>query len=162
MSKKYSAPPIMVIDAKKKYSATFKTDQGNFVIELFADKAPMTVNNFVFLARAGWFDDITFHVVKPRAPSDCWEYRGPGDFIPFVQTGDPSGTAPVMFRHLFRLAAASHVGVDTRKVATVALLGVVPHKNRLPERNPIGDSMGGAEMPSRPKIPRCGPLAAPL
>ncbi|MGQ0602245.1 MAG: peptidylprolyl isomerase [Anaerolineales bacterium] len=67
----------MVIDAKKKYSATFKTDQGNFVIELFADKAPVTVNNFVFLAREGFYDGVTFHrVIK--------------GFM--AQGGDPTGT----------------------------------------------------------------------
>ena len=77
MSKKYSAPPAMAIDAKKKYSAIFKTDQGDFTIELFADKAPVTVNNFVFLAREGFYDGVTFHrVIK--------------GFM--AQGGDPTGT----------------------------------------------------------------------
>ena len=53
----------MVIDPKKKYTATFKTEKGDFVVELFADKAPKTVNNFVFLARDGFYDDTTFHRV---------------------------------------------------------------------------------------------------
>ena len=53
----------MVIDPKKKYTATFKTEAGDFVIELFADKAPKTVNNFVFLARDGFYDGVTFHRV---------------------------------------------------------------------------------------------------
>ncbi len=77
MSKQYSAPPALVIDPKKKYSATFKTEKGDFVIELFADKAPLTVNNFVFLAREGFYDGVTFHrVIK--------------GFM--AQGGDPSGT----------------------------------------------------------------------
>lgn len=77
MAKQYSAPPAMVIDSKKKYQATFKTEKGDFVIELYADKAPKTVNNFVFLARDGFYDNTTFHrVIK--------------NFM--AQGGDPTGT----------------------------------------------------------------------
>ena len=51
-TKQYAAPPPMTIDVTKKYFATFKMAKGGeFVVELFADKAPVTVNNFVFLAR---------------------------------------------------------------------------------------------------------------
>jgi len=77
MAKKYSAPPAMTIDPKKKYTATFKTEKGNFVVELFADKAPQTVNNFVFLARDKFYDGVTFHRVIR-------------DFM--AQGGDPTGT----------------------------------------------------------------------
>jgi cyclophilin family peptidyl-prolyl cis-trans isomerase len=67
----------MVIDPKKKYKARFKTSKGDIVVELFADKAPKTVNNFVFLARDGFYDNTTFHrVIKPF----------------MVQGGDPTGT----------------------------------------------------------------------
>jgi cyclophilin family peptidyl-prolyl cis-trans isomerase len=67
----------MVIDPKKKYSATFKTEKGDFVIELFADKVPNTVNNFVFLSREKFYDGVTFHrVIK--------------GFM--AQGGDPTGT----------------------------------------------------------------------
>ena len=77
MAKSYLKPPDMVIDPKKKYTATFKLDKGDIVIELFADKAPKTVNNFVFLARDGFYDGVTFHRVIP-------------DFM--AQGGDPTGT----------------------------------------------------------------------
>lgn len=63
MAKKYASPPLMVIDPKKKYTATLVTPNGDIVIELFADKAPKTVNNFVFLAREGFYDGVTFHRV---------------------------------------------------------------------------------------------------
>lgn len=63
MAKQYSNPPLMVIDPKRKYSATFKTEAGDFVIELYADKVPNTVNNFVFLARDGFYNGVTFHRV---------------------------------------------------------------------------------------------------
>ena len=67
----------MVIDPAKKYTANLTTSKGKVVIELYADKVPNTVNNFVFLAREGFYNDTTFHrVIK--------------DFM--VQGGDPTGT----------------------------------------------------------------------
>ncbi len=77
MSKQWNKPPEMVIDPKKKYKAHLDTDKGTMVIELFADKAPKTVNNFVFLAREGFYDGLIFHRVI-------------NDFM--VQGGDPTGT----------------------------------------------------------------------
>lgn len=73
----YSAPPAMQIDPSKTYIATFETAKGDIVVELFADKAPQTVNNFVFLARQGFYDNTTFHRVI-------------SDFM--AQGGDPTGT----------------------------------------------------------------------
>lgn len=76
MAKQYHSPP-MVVDPAKRYVATISTDLGDIVIELFADKAPRTVNNFVFLAREGFYDGVTFHrVIK--------------GFM--AQGGDPTGT----------------------------------------------------------------------
>jgi peptidyl-prolyl cis-trans isomerase B (cyclophilin B) len=61
--KTYSAPPPMTIDTSKQYTATIETEKGNLVLELFASDVPMTVNNFVFLARDGFYDGLTFHRV---------------------------------------------------------------------------------------------------
>jgi len=63
--KTYSAPPPMTIDTSKQYTATIETEKGNLVLELFAGDVPMTVNNFVFLARDGFYDGLTFHRVVP-------------------------------------------------------------------------------------------------
>lgn len=63
MTKQYAAPPALTIDRNKKYTATFRTELGDFVVELYADKTPLTVNNFVFLAREGFYDGVTFHRV---------------------------------------------------------------------------------------------------
>lgn len=77
MPKQWLKAPEMEIDVKKKYTATFKTEKGDIVVRLFADKTPKTVNNFVFLARQGFYDGTIFHrVIK--------------DFM--VQGGDPTGT----------------------------------------------------------------------
>ncbi len=75
--KQWNKPPEMIIDPKKKYTATLSTDKGDIVVDLFADKAPKTVNNFVFLAREGFYDGTIFHRVI-------------NDFM--VQGGDPTGT----------------------------------------------------------------------
>ncbi len=62
--KQYDAPPPMTIDAAKQYFATFKMAKGGeFVVQLYPDKAPITVNSFVFLAREGYFNGVTFHRV---------------------------------------------------------------------------------------------------
>ena len=76
-AKRYNAPPQMAIDPNKRYVATFRTEVGDFQVELFAAQAPKTVNNFVFLAREGFYDGTTFHRVMR-------------DFM--AQGGDPTGT----------------------------------------------------------------------
>jgi peptidyl-prolyl cis-trans isomerase B (cyclophilin B) len=63
MPNKYSAPPAMAIDPNKTYTATMKTSRGEIVLELFAKDAPMTVNNFVFLAKDKFYDGLNFHRV---------------------------------------------------------------------------------------------------
>ena len=75
--KTYSAPPPMIIDTSKEYTATIETEKGNIVLELFASDVPITVNNFVFLAREGFYNGITFHRVIPGF---------------MAQGGDPTGT----------------------------------------------------------------------
>jgi peptidylprolyl isomerase len=63
-SKQWASAPAMTIDKSKQYFATVKMAKGGeFVMQLFPDKAPITVNSFVFLARQGFFDGVTFHRV---------------------------------------------------------------------------------------------------
>ena len=76
--KQYSSPPAMTIDPNKSYTATLELEKGGeIVIDLFAKEAPVTVNNFIFLARDGYYDQVTFHRVI-------------ADFM--AQSGDPTGT----------------------------------------------------------------------
>ena len=77
MAKTYSKAPLMNIDSKKKYRAVLTTDRGDLVLDLFAADAPVTVNNFAFLVREGFYDGTVFHRVI-------------ADFM--VQGGDPTGT----------------------------------------------------------------------
>jgi cyclophilin family peptidyl-prolyl cis-trans isomerase len=76
-AKSWSEPPAMAIDPAKSYEALIKTEKGDVRVKLFADKVPVTVNNFAFLARQGYYDGVTFHRVI-------------AGFM--AQTGDPTGT----------------------------------------------------------------------
>jgi cyclophilin family peptidyl-prolyl cis-trans isomerase len=60
-AKQWNSPPEMVIDPSKRYTATMSTSLGDLVIALDAIAAPKTVNNFVFLAREGYYDGVIFH-----------------------------------------------------------------------------------------------------
>src|SRR5207244_8965009 len=62
-TKQFSAAPAMSIDPSKKYAATIDTSMGAMKADLFASEAPTTVNNFVFLARQGFYEGVTFHRV---------------------------------------------------------------------------------------------------
>jgi len=73
----YKEPFEVVLDLNKKYEATIETEKGNLVLELFASDVPNTVNNFVCLARDGFYDGVTFHRVIPGF---------------MAQGGDPTGS----------------------------------------------------------------------
>jgi peptidyl-prolyl cis-trans isomerase B (cyclophilin B) len=77
MSQQWKTPPEMQIDTNLSYSCTIETAKGPIEIELFAAEAPRTVNNFVFLARQGFYDGVTFHRVI-------------SNFM--IQGGDPTGS----------------------------------------------------------------------
>ena len=75
--RQYVTCPLITIDESKRYIATLETSKGDIVVELFADLAPLAVNNFIFLARDGFYNNVTFHRVLPNF---------------MAQAGDPSGT----------------------------------------------------------------------
>ncbi|OAB45783.1 peptidylprolyl isomerase [Paenibacillus antarcticus] len=76
-TKSWDNPPAMEIDSTKSYEAEVTTNKGTFTIELYAKDAPKTVNNFVFLAKQGFYDDVIFHRIIESF---------------MIQTGDPQGT----------------------------------------------------------------------
>ena len=75
--KQWSVPPTQVIDSAAPYTAVINTSAGPITVELLAQEAPRTVNNFVFLAREGFYDNVIFHRVIDGF---------------MIQGGDPSGT----------------------------------------------------------------------
>ncbi len=76
-SKQYPAPPPMQVETDRSYHVTIETSRGNIELELFPQHAPVTVNNFIFLARDGFYDGVVFHRVI-------------SDFM--IQGGDPTGS----------------------------------------------------------------------
>ena len=105
---RWSQPPEMQIDPKKKYSATFETEVGNIVIELTADKTPVTVNNFVFLACEGYYNGTTFHRVI-------------ADFM--VQGGDPTASGSGGPGYTIRDEFDSELRHDTPGILSMANAG---------------------------------------
>ncbi|MCB1597817.1 MAG: peptidylprolyl isomerase, partial [Gammaproteobacteria bacterium] len=59
-TKQYSSPPAMQVETDRTYKAVIETEKGSIEIELFPEHAPITVNNFVFLARDGFYDGVVF------------------------------------------------------------------------------------------------------
>ena len=80
MARRYSTYPEMTIDSTKSYTSTIKTNRGDIDLDLFAAEAPKTVNNFVFLARDGYYNGLTFHRVIPGfvAQGGCPQGTGSG------------------------------------------------------------------------------------
>ncbi len=88
MAKQYDKAPEMKIDPRKKYQAVFHTERGDMTVDLFADRAPITVNNFVFLARDGFFNGTTFHRVIKNFMAQGGDPEGRGTGGPGYRWND--------------------------------------------------------------------------
>ena len=108
--KTYSAPPPMIIDTSKQYTATIETEKGKLVLELFASDVPVTVNNFVFLAGEGFYDGTTFHRVIPGF---------------MAQGGDPTGTGTGNPGYSFEDEFTGH----THVTGTLSMANAGPNTN---------------------------------
>ena len=111
MTKQYPAPPDLTIDLDKGYTATLDTNHGEIVIELDPARSPQTVNNFVFLARDGYYDGVTFHRVIENF---------------MIQGGDPTGTGSGGPGYKFRDEIE---GPGTYSRGTVAMANAGPNTN---------------------------------
>jgi cyclophilin family peptidyl-prolyl cis-trans isomerase len=112
MHKQWNKPQEMLIDPARKYTATLSTDKGDIVLELFADKTPRTVNNFVFLAREGFYDGTIFHRVI-------------ADFM--AQGGDPTGTGTG--GPGYRFEDEFHPGLAHDKAGILSMANAGPNTN---------------------------------
>ncbi|HWQ45592.1 MAG TPA: peptidylprolyl isomerase [Longilinea sp.] len=104
----YSECPPTVVDPAHEYYATLETSQGNIVIQLFPEQAPLTVNSFVFLAQEGWFDNVSFHRVIEG-------------FV--AQTGDPTGTGIGDPGYMFGDEISADLNFDTAGMVGMANSG---------------------------------------
>jgi cyclophilin family peptidyl-prolyl cis-trans isomerase len=154
MTKQYPAPPPMTIDPKKRYTAVFQTDLGKFEAELFAAQAPKTVNNFVHLARDGFYDGTTFHRVIR-------------DFM--AQGGDPTGTGrggpgyrfedefhPALRHSSAGILSMANAGPNTNGSQFFITFGPTPHLDN--HHTVFGRIISGMEIVA--KIPERDPSQA--
>jgi len=104
----FDACPPMEIDPDKQYIATLETEKGDIHIELYAEQSPLAVNNFVFLANQGWYDNVSFHRVLPN-------------FV--AQAGDPSGSGLGGPGYLFDTEVSDDLKFDAAGVLGMANSG---------------------------------------
>ena len=128
--RQYDAPPPMTIDASKTYTATFKMEKGGeFTVRLFADKAPVTVNNFIFLARDGYYDGVTFHRVIDGFMAQGGDPTGTGSGDPGYSFEDEIDPELVFDRA--GLLAMANAGPNTNGSQFFITYGPTPHLNGL-------------------------------
>ena len=112
MAKQYDAPPELAIDLDKDYTAVIHTTAGDISVKLYATDAPQTVNNWVFLANDGFYDEVIFH-------------RTIKGFM--IQSGDPTGTGRGGPGYRFRDELGHSKSSYTR--GTLAMANAGPNTN---------------------------------
>jgi len=136
----YSTQPPMTIDTSKQYTATIETEKGIIMLDLFAADVPVTVNNFVFLAREGFYDGSTFHRVIP-------------DFM--AQGGDPTGTGTggpgykfadefTKHTHVAGALSMANSGPNTNRSQFFITYTPQPHLDR--KHSVFGQLVGGMDV----------------
>lgn len=125
MTKQWNNPPAMQIDPQKKYTARMETDNGTMAIELFADKVPQTVNNFVFLAREGYYDGVIFHRVIANFMAQGGDPTGSGRGGPGYKFADEFHAS---LRHSKRgILSMANAGPNTNGSQFFITHGPTPH-----------------------------------
>lgn len=127
-AKHYSKAPDLQIDPAKRYSATFHTNRGDFTAELFAREAPVTVNNFVFLAREGYYNGTTFHRVIKGFMAQGGDPTGTGTGGPGYQFRDEPGALALKHDSAGMLSMAN-AGPNTNGSQFFVTFGPTPHLN---------------------------------
>lgn len=163
MAKHYDVPPPMVIDTGKRYTATISTDNGDMTVELFADKAPRTVNNFVFLARDGYYDGVTFHRVIKGFMAQGGDPTGTGrggpgyqfedEFHPALRHDGPgilsmANAGPNTNGSQFFITYAATPHLDDRHAVFGRLIEGMDVFESIPERDPMRATTPGLAMSS--------------
>jgi len=132
----------MQIDPSRSYEAVFKTELGDIRVRLFADQAPVTVNNFVFLARQGYYDNTTFHRVLPGFMAQGGDPTGTGAGGPGY-TFEDEFSADLQFDRPGLLAMANR-GPDTNGGQFFITYAPTPHLNGL--HTIFGEVVEGTEV----------------
>lgn len=127
MAKSWSKPPEMTIDPKKKYNVTLETNRGNIELELFPEYAPKTVNNFVFLAKEGYYDGVTFHRVISNFMIQGGDPTGTGRGGPGYQFEDEFSANPL--KHESKVISMANAGPGTNGSQFFITHSPQPHLN---------------------------------
>jgi peptidyl-prolyl cis-trans isomerase B (cyclophilin B) len=123
--KHYDAPPAMQVSPDKTYRATITTDRGAIVLDLYPAHAPQTVNNFVALARDGFYDGVTFHRVIPNFMIQGGDPTGTGRGGPGYTFGDEFAGNPL--RHERGVISMANAGPGTNGSQFFITHGPQPH-----------------------------------
>jgi cyclophilin family peptidyl-prolyl cis-trans isomerase len=118
-------PPSGELDLKKTYRARFKTEKGDITVELYADRAPLTVENFVNLARGGFYDGTTFHRVIGGFMAQGGDPTGTGTGGPGYQFGDEFH--PSLRHDGPGILSMANAGAGTNGSQFFITLGPTPH-----------------------------------
>src|SRR5262245_16163649 len=142
VAKQYSSPPAMQIDPNQHYDAVFHTQRGDFTVELFAGQAPITVNNFVFLAREGFYNNTTFHRVIEGFMAQGGDPTGTGSGGPGYQFQDEFDASLTFDRA--GLLAMANAGPGTNGSQFFITFVPTPHLDNL--HTIFGEVVEGAEV----------------
>jgi len=123
----WTTSPEMVIDPSKSYTATMRVEKGDIVIALLAEESPITVNNFVFLARQGYYDGVTFHRVIPGFMAQSGDRTGTGSGGPGYSFKDEVDNGLEFDRE--GLLAMANSGPNTNGSQFFITYDVTPHLN---------------------------------
>ncbi len=126
-AKKWNTPPDMQIDLKKNYVATIETDRGTIEIQLYPQHAPKTVNNFVFLAKEGFYDGLTFHRVISNFMIQGGDPTGTGTSGPGYKFGDETYNNPL--KHETGALSMANAGPNTNGSQFFITHAPQPHLN---------------------------------
>jgi cyclophilin family peptidyl-prolyl cis-trans isomerase len=157
------SPPSGKLDTKKSYSAVFSTERGKFEVELYADKTPLTVENFVNLARSGYYNGTTFHRVIPGFMAQGGDPTGTGRGGPGYQFKDEFH--PSLLHNSAGILSMANAGPGTNGSQFFITHGPTPHLDRrhsvfgkvtkgmdivlsIRERDPMSDRKPGDKLVS--------------
>ncbi len=125
MTQQWKTPPELIIDTDKTYMAEIITNRGTMTLELSANYAPKTVNNFVFLAREGYYNDVKFHRVIDNFMIQGGDPTGTGMGGPGYQFEDEFKNNPL--RHIDNVISMANAGPGTNGSQFFITHGSTPH-----------------------------------
>ena len=152
------APPSGALDTTKTYTATFKTEKGDIGVELFADRAPRTVENFVNLARAGFYDGTTFHRVISGFMAQGGDPTGTGTGGPGYQFADEFH--PNLRHSKAGILSMANAGPNTNGGQFFITLAPTPHLDN--KHSVFGEVESGMDVVRKIGSTKTGPRDRPV